>query len=338
MRRAARQALGVLSALALGGCAESGELTDELGAAGVGLNGGGGRSGGGAQGGTRSRGLCEPGQASDCGCPGGETSQQRCNDAGDAYGPCACGAASGGTGGGGGQVCAPGAQINCGCSEGVGTQKCRSDGRGYDACDCPVATGGTGGTGGTACVPGAQITCGCSQGVGTQVCNPDGRGYDACDCPASSGGTGGGGSGGSGGSSGGATRVNVTGTDTCPGGEIPMTASASVFLDGNTQGFSPDAVPSKCSHCGGNDVYFRFVAPRSGTATVTLEPSGFSGALCYSTPSCSEDGPSKCAASMNIGVTVTLGFAVTAAESYALAVDSYSATTTGAYRLSVSVK
>jgi hypothetical protein len=84
---------------------------------------------------------------------------------------------------------------------------------------------------------------------------------------------------------------------------------------------------------GGKDVVYRFVAPKSGTLTVTAQPSNFSAAIYYSSGTCKPNIPATCKASITIGQTVTLNVQVTQGTTYWFFLDGYTSSVAGPFSL-----
>ncbi|MCC6215662.1 MAG: hypothetical protein IT376_12430 [Polyangiaceae bacterium] len=204
-----------------------------------------------------------------------------------------------------------------------------------------------GGAGGSSafCVPGAQVACACPGGAqGAQACKPDGSGYEPCDCPSASGGAASGGAASGGAASGGAASggaasggsggsAGADSLDTCPGEPLVL-AGAVTTVNGSTSGMGADYEPWACSpNGGGRDVVYRFVAPTTGTLTITGTPTGTSLALYYSADTCALASPADCERGISVGDVVVLTIAVTAGTTYYLGVDNYSTAVSGAFSL-----
>ena len=200
------------------------------------------------------------------------------------------------------------------------------------------------GQGGSAmvCTPGQQVACACPGGQqGAQACNANGTGYEACDCPSGTGGsTGTGGAAGTGGTpaagTGGSAMVDPIGNaEKCPGADVAFTGN-SVVVSGTTKGAAGDYDPIKCASAKSSEVVYKIVAPKTGTLTATVVPTGFDAVIYWSDTTCSGDLPKACSASGGgYGEPETIDIATTSGTTYWIFVDGWTQGFSGSFDLTL---
>lgn len=197
------------------------------------------------------------------------------------------------------------------------------------------------------CSPGQQIACACPGGAqGAQACNSSGTGYGACDCPMGTGGGGGSSSGGAAGAttagaagssgSGGSTPVDPVGdAEKCPGADLAF-AGTSIVVTGTTKPAAGDYDPIKCTSAKSSEVVYKFIAPKSGTVTATVVPTGFDAVVYWSETTCSGDLPKACSASKGgYGEPESIDLVVVAGKPYWVFVDGWTQGFSGPFELTL---
>jgi hypothetical protein len=102
--------------------------------------------------------------------------------------------------------------------------------------------------------------------------------------------------------------------DTCPGKQLPLsTSTPSISVTASTSPLTNDYRATACSPlAGGNDAVYRFAAPGSGHAKITLQPNGYAGLLYVRRGDCENGTEVGCAnpGLLNLPATIDLEVAV----------------------------
>jgi hypothetical protein len=125
--------------------------------------------------------------------------------------------------------------------------------------------------------------------------------------------------------------------DTCPGKQVALSPSTpSISVTASTSPLTNDYRAPACSPLpGGNDAVYRFVAPGSGHARITLQPNGYAGLLYVRQGDCETGTELGCANPGLLNLPATINLEVAAGAVYFVFADQEIGLTQGIFVLTI---